>query len=153
MIIELLKRGNIWYDVPGKNVTDVLSAVVQTVPFPPTLNQDILLSAMLEREAFMPTAVGKGIAMPHPRNPLVNRDEDQLISILFLQCEVDWKALDGIPVSTVMLIISASAKQHVQTLSYLSFFCQHEAYRNLLTRRSSQEEIVQYMERVEKTWL
>jgi PTS system nitrogen regulatory IIA component len=151
-LIELLKRGGVYNGISGGTPQEVLTNFFGELSVPPVLDKKLLLGAVLEREALMPTAVGKGIALPHPRNPLVLDAPDQFVSIAFLDKEVNWKALDGCPVHTVILIVSASAKLHLHTLSRINFFCQQESFRELLKSRASLEKICKVIEEAEKTW-
>jgi PTS system nitrogen regulatory IIA component len=52
----------------------------------------------------------------------------------------------------VILIVSASAKLHLQTLSQINFLCQQESFRELLKKRSSLAEICGAIEEAEKAW-
>jgi PTS system nitrogen regulatory IIA component len=100
----------------------------------------------------MSTAVGHGISLPHPRNPLITDTHEQFVAIAFPKRNVDWSALDGAPVHTVILIVSASAKLHLRTLSQINFFCQQESFRALLENRASREEIIKVIGDAEEAW-
>jgi PTS system nitrogen regulatory IIA component len=162
-LIELVKRGGVLYEVPGKSSREVITGIIETLRLPPlstggplvrptATEQDRLLEAVLEREALMSTAAGHGIALPHPRNPLLTEAQDQFVTIAFLQQAVDWHSLDGELVHTAILIVSASHKRHLQTLSRLNFFCQQEHFRSLLAARASVEAIVAVIRDAEKAW-
>jgi PTS system nitrogen regulatory IIA component len=151
-LVELLNRGGVFYGIGGGSPQEALTNFFERISVPPSLDKKLLLDAVLEREALMPTAVGNGIALPHPRNPLISNAEDQFVSVGFLESNVHWKALDGKPVHTAILIVSASAKLHLHILSRINFFCQQESFRKLLKIRSSREEICKAIEEAEKTW-
>jgi len=151
-LIELLNRGGVYDNIAGSTPQEALANFFKELSVPPSLDKKMLLDAVLEREALMTTAIGKGIALPHPRNPLVSKAADQFVSIAFLDREVNWKALDNSPVHTVILIVSASAKLHLHTLSRINFFCQQESFRELLKNRASEEKICRVIEETEKTW-
>ena len=150
-LIELIKRGGGFRTIPGASPQELLTNLIKTMELH-AVNRKALLSAVLEREALMTTAVGSGIALPHPRNPLITESAEQLVSINFTEQEIDWAALDGKPVHTVILIISASAKMHLHTLSRLNFFCQQESFRMQLRNRVSAAEILKTIEETERTW-
>jgi PTS system nitrogen regulatory IIA component len=150
--IELLNRGGVFKNISGSTPQEVLANFFEKLSVPPSLDKKLLLDAVLEREALMSTAVGKGIALPHPRSPLVSEAADQFVSIAFLEREVNWKALDNKAVHTVILIVSASAKLHLHTLSQINFFCQQDPFRELLKNRASLEKICDAIEAAEKTW-
>jgi PTS system nitrogen regulatory IIA component len=100
----------------------------------------------------MSTGIGKGIALPHPRNPLVQPGSGQFVALAFLEHPVGWNSLDGEQADTLLLIVSASAKEHLQTLSKINFFCRQEDFYRLLKARPQKEEILRYIRETEKTW-
>ncbi|WP_304223628.1 PTS sugar transporter subunit IIA [Gracilinema caldarium] len=151
-ISTLLERGGVFYNVSGNTVSEALHSLVETVELPPSLTREQLKKAIIEREELMPTAVGNGIALPHPRSPLLKDINDQFITIAFLQKAIDWKALDGRPVQTLILIVSATPKSHLWTLSRISFLCQQEAFRDLLEQRASKEELIGAIRAAEVAW-
>jgi PTS system nitrogen regulatory IIA component len=151
-LIELIKRGGNFRIIPGANPGELLANLIRAIDLPPSVDRATLLDAVLEREALMPTAVGNGIALPHPRNPMIAESVDQFVSIAFAEQGLNWGALDGKPVRTVMLILSASPRMHLHTLSRINYFCQQRPFVELLERRASPTEILQIMEETEKTW-
>jgi PTS system nitrogen regulatory IIA component len=150
--IKLIERGGVCYDIPGTMPREVLTNLIDRIP--PSLFPDKtrLLEAILEREALMPTTIGHGIALPHPRNPLLSDPQAQFVAIAFLEQPVEWKALDGEAVHTLMLIVSASAKLHLDTLSKINFFCQQDAFRSLLQTRPPREAIIEILRETENAW-
>ncbi|MDR3171866.1 MAG: PTS sugar transporter subunit IIA [Treponema sp.] len=151
-LVTLIERGRILHDISGATPNEVLASIVYNPQLPGPVNRNELLQAVLERETLMPTSIGKGIALPHPRNPIITDIQEQFVSIAFPEHPVDWKALDNKPVHTVLLIVSASAKLHLHTLSWINFFCQQEGFRELLERRTSQEELTTFIQHVEAAW-
>jgi PTS system nitrogen regulatory IIA component len=151
-LIELIKRGGDFRIIPGSTPRELLANLIGTAALPPSVDRTALLSAALEREALMPTAVGNGIALPHPRNPVVTESSQQFISIAFAESCLNWEALDGKPVRTVMLIISASPRLHLHTLSRINYFCQQQPFLDLLERRASPRELLSLIAATEKTW-
>lgn len=151
-LVDLLRRGGVFYNVAGSTPAEVLKDMAATVALPAGVEREALLKAVMEREALMPTAVGRGIAMPHPRSPVVPDPADQLVSVGFLQNPVDWQALDGRPVGTLVLILSATPKLHLRTLSRLSYLCQQEAFQRLLADRAPLEELEAAIRKAEREW-
>jgi len=159
----LFRRGGIYYELPGKLPKEALAALIGLLPDmnssvtfnPPDgeiTGRDKLLQAVLEREELMPTALGNGIALPHPRNPLIENAEEQFAALAFLENEIDWGALDGKPVHSIILLVSASAKMHLATLQRITFFCRDENFCALLKRRAPAEEIFTLIEKTEQGW-
>lgn len=151
-IKALIDKGGVYYNIVGSNPAETLADAVRTVQVDEGINKDELLKAILMREELMPTAVGSGIAIPHPRNPLVMREEWQQVSVCFLQDPVDFKALDRKPVSTLFLLLSATPKLHLQILSQLSYLCQREDFLELIAQKPGKKELLAFIERAESSW-
>jgi PTS system nitrogen regulatory IIA component len=151
-LAELFRRGGCFYEVPGSTPADVLTWLVNAVKLPGHVNREALLSAVLEREDLMSTAMGNGIALPHPRSPVIEKTEDQCAVLGFLENEVDWGALDGKTVTTAILVVSSSAKLHLASLQKITFFCRDDGFCALLKRRATQEKILAYIETTEAGW-
>ena len=151
-LTELIERGGVYTDIEGTTPREVLTAFIRTLPVIPSVTGDKLLTAVLEREALMSTGIGKGIALPHPRNPLVTSDADQFVALAFLKKDVDWNSLDGKPVDTLLLMISASAKQHLHILSRINFLCHQDAFFRMLKDRVPREELLSFIRESEKNW-
>ncbi|GHT74086.1 hypothetical protein FACS1894124_3420 [Spirochaetia bacterium] len=151
-LTTLITRGGVYYQAPGTNPREILTNLVERLNPPSVVDRDALLKAVLEREALMTTAVGHGIALPHPRNPLISGAGDQFVAVAFLEHPVDWQALDGEPVHTALLIVSSSAKLHLHTLSRINYFCQQEQFRAFLAKRPTPEDIIRVITEAEAAW-
>jgi PTS system nitrogen regulatory IIA component len=151
-LVGLIGRGGVFYDVAGQNVVEVIKNVVQVIPLPPSVPRETLTYSLLHREEMMSTAIGKGIAVPHPREPLLTRPENQSISICFLKTPIDFHALDHEAVHTLFVILSADQTRHVETLSRISFLCQDDAFIELLKNKAAEKEILDYIMLKELEW-
>ena len=151
-LAELIERGGIYRGVAGTTPREVLNALVKALPPVLPIPANALLQAVLEREELMSTGIGEGIALPHPRNPLVSTETEQFAALAFLQSPVNWNSLDGKPVETLLLIVSASAKTHLRVLSEITFFSREEEFRRLLKERASLEDLLCYIKETEKNW-
>ena len=149
---ELIERGGVYYNIGGSGPTEALREAVKALAPPPGLVREKLLAAVLEREALMPTAIGKGVAIPHPRNPLVTDPAEQRVAVFFLKAPIPYNALDRRPVSVLFLILSADAKSHLGVLATLSHLCQSEAFAELLAARPSTAELVAFIAAQEAAW-
>ena len=151
-LAELIERGGIYRNIQGTILREVLTALVKIIPPIPTVPPDRLLEAVLEREALMSTSTGRCIALPHPRNPLINAENKQFTALAFLKNPVDWNSLDGERVDTLFFIVSASAKQHLHTLSEINFFCRNNDFYRLLKNRANDKDILQFIRETEESW-
>ncbi|MFH1197076.1 MAG: PTS sugar transporter subunit IIA [bacterium] len=151
-LTSFLERGGIIPDVEGENVREVLKSAIDKISTPPDLAKDEILSALLSREELMPTAIGKGLAIPHPRNPIVTNPGSASVSICYLKKPVDFSALDGEPVHSMFLLLTASPRMHLETLSKVSQLCQSEFFLTMLKERAPKESILEFVHLKEKEW-
>lgn len=150
---ELLQRGGVYYNIQGESIEEILGDLLDTIALPDSCDRQEVLTAMLEREALMPTALGEGIAVPHPRNPLIPEQKDQLVSVCFPERPIPWQALDGKPVHTIICILSSTPRDHLRTLSRISYLCRQEAFNTLLAHRADRKEIQAALIKAEELWL
>ena len=136
-LLAALERGGIHLDVPGDRRDQVLAAVAQLAGIPAGVDRALLRQLLIGRETLAPTAVGGGIALPHPRNPLVVRVEEPHVLLCFLSQAVDFHALDGQPVRVLFTLLSPSVRTHLQTLAKLAFVLHDPPLRTLLDGRPS----------------
>jgi PTS system nitrogen regulatory IIA component len=148
----MIERGGVQYEVPGKTSREILSAMTKRLPGCPGLDAEALLTAMMEREALMSTGIGKGIALPHPRTPMLGEGQLPFVAIGFPANPVEWDTPDGSTVHTVFLIVSFSARQHLTTLSYINVLCQQEGFYALVKERAPRETLIAAVRDVEAAW-
>jgi PTS system nitrogen regulatory IIA component len=152
-LAALVERGGVYYDVPGANPKELVDSVIGLMPQIEALAPGELHRQIMEREALVSTGIGHGIALPHPRNPALEGTNAQpLVAIAFPVMPIDWNTQDGSKVHTVFLIISVSAKQHLNTLSKINFLCQKEKFQSLIEARVSKKEIVAAIKEAENSW-
>jgi PTS system nitrogen regulatory IIA component len=151
-LASLVERGGVYHDVPGTTSKDLLAAVINCLPPFPSLNTSALYREILERETLVSTGIGHGIALPHPRNPMMGENGEPFVAVVFPSQPLDWETPDGIKVHTVFLIVSSSTKQHLSTLSKINFLCQQEEFYALIKERASEEVIVAAIRKAETSW-
>lgn len=148
-IVDLLERGGIYYQVKGNQIIDVIKNVIELMPTPSEITKDTIIYQLIEREEMMPTSIGKGIAIPHPRNPLIADIENERIALCFLKNPFKYQSFDQIPIHTLFILLSANSKRHLQILSKISFLCQQDEFIELLKRQPDREVILSYIEQKE----
>lgn len=98
--------------------------------------------AVMEREGYMSTGIGSGVAIPHAKTDAV----DSLVAA-FARVEdgVDFKAIDGKPVYLVFLLLTPEneAGLHVRALAKISRLLKNLDFKNRLLEMESAEEIVE----------
>ncbi|MCL2138989.1 MAG: PTS sugar transporter subunit IIA [Treponema sp.] len=152
---SLIERGGVYHQVPGRNQKELLAAIISLLPSDPAFQGDRLLKEILDREALVSTGIGKGIALPHPRSPMVTEDKSTaapLVAVAFPAQPLDWNTPDGSKVNTVFLIVSISTKQHLNALSKINFLCQQKNFYSLIASQASKDEIIAAIQDAENEW-
>jgi PTS system nitrogen regulatory IIA component len=151
-ITECMRRGGIYYKIPGDDVESVIRNSMNAVTLPPRLDKDLIIFHLLKREAMMPTAVGDGIAIPHPRVPILSDINNESISICFLEHPIDFKALDKVSVSVMFIVLSANQRRHLEMLFKISNLCRQPEFLAILKQQASKEKIFEYIEVQKIKW-
>ena len=138
-----LERGGIYYDVAGKSREEVLSSVTGLPRIPAGVDRALLYQLLVCREALASTAVGAGIAIPHPRDPVVVHVDEPVVLLCFLAQPVDFGAFDGEPVRMLFTLLSPTVSAHLQMLSKLSFALHDETLRDLLQHHAPEAELLE----------
>ena len=147
---EALDAGGIYYRLEGKSRDEVLEQVVQHLRLPEEVDRAYLLKVLVARERLASTGIGGGIAIPHPRNPVLLHVTRPTVTLAFLENPVDYLALDGIPVQTVFTLITPTLRSHLHLLSLLGFVLQKASFRRLLGEAASREALFTELRRIER---
>jgi nitrogen PTS system EIIA component len=148
---EALRAGGVHYGVGGEDKTAVLRAVLERMPLSGEIDRRFLLEVLLARESLGSTGMGKGIAIPHVRNPIVMPLPHPVITLCFLQHPIEFGAVDGQPVHTLFTLISPTIRTHLQVLSKLAFALGQPAFTEAISRRNSPEEIMEEAATVDRS--
>ena len=144
-----IDRGGICYRVPGGSRNAVLEAVTHLPGIPPGVNRPNLHQLLVHREALASTGMGNGIAIPHPRDPLVVRIQQPCVMLCFLAQAVDFCAIDGQPVRVLFMVLSPSVRVHLQILARLAFVLHDDVLKELLGEVASREAILERIRAIE----
>nr|HPO49999.1 PTS sugar transporter subunit IIA [Spirochaetota bacterium] len=147
---EKIRRGGIHYSISGNDPFEVIEKAMKSISFNPNVNLELLKKSLIEREGLMYTGVGNGIAMPHSRNPVVANPEEEIIAICLLEKEVNYDAIDKIPVHTAIFVISSNPKSHLENISSVAKLCSKKDFVNILKNKKSENDIFKYIDEYEK---
>jgi PTS system nitrogen regulatory IIA component len=149
-LLAALELGGVAYDLPGLAREEVLAAVAKLPGIPASVDRELLYQLLLAREALASTSVGGGIAIPHPRDPVVANVDQPLVFLCFLHQPVDFGALDGQPVKVLFLLLSPSVRDHLRILARLASALHDEAFKKLLHAAAPRGAILGRIAEIEK---
>ncbi|HYY28880.1 MAG TPA: PTS sugar transporter subunit IIA [Chthoniobacterales bacterium] len=142
---EVFSTKHFYYDVQGANFSEAVRAALDLLDLPPENDKDLIFDLMVSREKLMTTAVGDGVAIPHVRVPVVVNVPAPVFGVFFLRQPIDMNAPDGQPVHTLFVLLSLTAKQHLELLARLAFFFRQPEFIALLRERPDAEIIVKWI--------
>lgn len=137
----LLARGGVWYNVPGKNAVEHIENLVSAIRLPAAIKREDLVQACIRRESSSPTAMGRGVAFPHPGVTMAPSADEAFVAVSYPRFPIDWRAPDGAPVKAAFLIVSSSRNDHLTTLSTLAKLCGDMQFYAALMAGASMEEL------------
>lgn len=146
---DAIDFGGVFHGLPGSDKETVLRNMVSKMPLPPDVEPAFLHGVLMAREALGTTAIGDGVAVPHPRSPILLRVSNPLITLCFLDQPIDFGALDGKPVHALFSVISTTTRVHLHLLSKLAYSLHDSEFKRLVESRARQDEIVAAARRVE----
>ncbi len=151
-LASLLRKGGVYYKIEGNTVMEAIRQALEVIPVPAGVDPGEIARRILDREALMPTTVGRGIMVPHPRAPVLRDAGQQCLYLCFLHQKLDLPTLDGVPVDTLFILLSATERSHLEILYRLLNLCQQEPFVALLRRQATRKEIQEYVEAQEAGW-
>lgn len=146
-LYRALHKGNVIGNVPGHTKEEVIRTTMKMIAKDLNLDADVLTELLLDRERMHPTALNKGVGIPHTRDFLLSSSHD-VVTIVFPENPLQYGALDGKPVHTLFFLFACDDKHHLHLLAKIAHLCSQPATLELLQRKPSKEELLKYI----KTW-
>jgi PTS system nitrogen regulatory IIA component len=150
VLSDAVRRGGVLHDLECADKLSALSAACRAIPLPDDVDREELNSVLVAREALCSTGIGNGIAIPHPRGPIVLGVPAAQVSVTFPKVPIEFGSLDGKPVHTMFVIVSTTVRVHLLLLSHLMFALQNEPFLALLTGHGQQDAILAALRNIEE---
>lgn len=138
-------KGGVISDVPVSNKQELIKSVMQKAAPRLGLDPDVCVELLMDREALMPTALNSGLAVPHPRDIVLEIPGSDTIITVFPDKPIEYGAMDGQPVHTLFFLFSASDKTHLHLLSKLAHLGSQPSALDFLASKPSQEALLAYI--------
>jgi nitrogen PTS system EIIA component len=149
LLADAIVRGGVHHGLSGSDRGAALRAAVARLPIADEAERELVLDIMLARESEASTGVGKGIAIPHVRSPLVFAGEAPAIALCFLEQPIDFGAIDQQPVTTLFVMMTPTVQVHLQLLSRLSVALHDAAFVAVLARRADADAVLVEARRID----
>lgn len=145
---DALEAGGVLQELPGATGPEAIRAAVERMELP-AASRPVLLEFLLARERLASTALGEGIAIPHPRRPIVLDVPTPRLTVAHLARPLEGLAPDGQPVATLFLLVCPTARAHLRLLARLSTALGDPGLRQALGQRAGREQLLAELRRIE----
>lgn len=149
-LTESIEAGGIIYRLDGNSRNEVLDRLVSNLRLSDGVDKKYLLKVLIAREELASTSVGDGIAIPHPRNPVLLHTSQPTVTLAFLENPVDFQSLDGLLTKVLFCVISPTLRAHLHLLSMLGYALKDYKFREVIEQAESREEILGALQKVKK---
>ena len=145
---SLVGRGEVLGNVTGGTLEEIFKSICSKAKLPQGLEADAVVTELMDREKVLSTAVGNGIAIPHPRKPLFSREEDSMIVVAYLNQPLDMQAPDVKKVYVMFILLSSSSQFHIKALANLAKLIKNEEFRKGLQVKPPKEQLLELIRKV-----
>ena len=146
-LILALKLGGVHHEVPGRNKQEIFAEIEKRFDLP-AHPASSLANQLMQRENLAPTAIGQGIAIPHPRYPQNWGLGAAVLGVFFLATPFDFGASDQIPVYALFALLSATSQIHLQLLAKLAQILHEPAMGDLIKTQPTSKELVEQFKKI-----
>jgi PTS system nitrogen regulatory IIA component len=116
---------------------------------PPSFNRDALQTLLLSREYLGGCPVGDGIAIPHPRFPLIVPLARPAMTLCFLLTPMAIGPSPKRTIDTLFLLTAPSVSCHLALVARLGAALQDLEFRDLIKRRNARDHIFRAAHRLQ----
>ncbi len=131
-LCTLIENGGVFHDVEGQNLEEILTNIAPNVKLPAGIDYEMYKAELLARERILSTAVGNGIAIPHPRKMLISDENDQRVFVCFLKKPLDMNAPDGSSVYALFILLTCNSTCHLKILSSIANLFKNKEFKSLM---------------------
>ncbi len=141
-IPELVSRNRIVLGLAAGNKESILRRLVD-----PLIDDELLarptnyMSALIDRERMLSTAIGDGVALPHIREPEESGLRQNCMVLGICQEGADFGALDGKPTHIFLLIGSTSTEAHLRLMAKSALMFRIPGFKDALMAANEVDEV------------
>ncbi len=120
LLATAIGQGDIVRGIRAATPEDALAEIIARSALPAGLDAAEVVRALLARERLGSTAVGEGIALPHPGPGELGLPEAPVVLLAALSRPLAWDAPDALPVELVGVILCGNQTVHLDLLGALA---------------------------------
>ena len=146
VLSSAMQRGGVFRIEGAVEKKEALSLIISRVQGLDRERKTALFEKVAAREEMSSTGIGKGVAVPHPRNPCPDLIERPLIVTCLFDEGINFDSIDNLPVFAVFLLLSPSTEEHLNMLARLSYCIRENAFVDYLNSMPEQADLIGQIE-------
>lgn len=143
-LFRAVHKGGVLTDLKAQDKEGIIRETMDRVSGELGIDPSVMADLLLDREKMMPTALNKGIAVPHTRDFLLKGPTDVVV-VVFPKKPVDWGALDENPVHTLFFLFASDDKRHLHLLAKLAHLSSNDEALEMLRSGPEKKELLDYI--------
>lgn len=152
-LAPLLKQENIIFDFTAFNKNQVLKILIENAVGTKRIKRkagEDLLHAVIDRERLCSTAIGEGVAIPHPRYAVTTTIKKPVLILGICKRGMDLESIDGKPTQLIFLISAPRDDIHLKIMARLSRLLRDKTFRHKLVNAKEYKELKKIVQEKEK---
>ncbi|RMF43756.1 MAG: helix-turn-helix domain-containing protein [Planctomycetota bacterium] len=141
-LARAIERGGVATNVTGDSPAEIFRHALEGMVGWTDPQFEEVVELIAARQCMGGTSVGDGIAIPHPRMPVVVPDGEPLLRTCYLAQPWDVGAPDGIPVEVLFILLTPTVHVHLQLLARLASILVDPDFRRLIKSRPDQTRLL-----------
>ena len=109
---------------------------------------EMFLQKIVERERMMTTAIGHGIAIPHPRKPIANMFSEPAVIVGICPDGTNFEAIDDQLVHLFFVICATRDEVHLHLMAKIGLLSRDDEILGKLKQATSKEQVIKLIKRV-----
>lgn len=150
-LYRALYRGNVLRADSIMDKSKLMQWSVEKIAPSFTVDPEVILDVIEERERMMPTALGQGIAVPHAREASIPTHFD-VVSVVFPREPLAYGALDKIPIHTLFFLFATNDIQHLHLLAKLAHLVNAKEMREFLQTKPEKQALLEMIKQWESSF-
>lgn len=124
-----LRDSRMVLDMTAETVEEALTELSQPLVRESLLpDTRVLRERLLAREKLLSTGVGRGVAIPHPRDPIATLREPAVLVVGCSRTGIDFRAADREPVTLFFLLCCQNIQSHLVMMARLADILRHPEF-------------------------
>lgn len=144
LLVERLRAGGIWRDVPAKEAIARMVAVVESIPGLSPAVRALLRGRLAAPDGITWAPIGDGFALPHFASRVSLGAAAARVALICLRDPLvpPEEPVDDVPITRLVFFLPASPRAHADTLGLLVRLLSQPRVREVLARSLDEREIL-----------